>query len=58
MVLCSDPETVEYGAAWSGGLSIFIGLDGTKEELGLKADNYFIFPENNLDELWVWTYLY
>lgn len=39
-----------------GGLSIFIGLDGTKEELGLKADNYFIFPENNLDELWVWTY--
>lgn len=33
------------------GLSIFIGLDGTKEELGLKADNYFIYPENNLDDL-------
>lgn len=33
------------------GLSIFIGLDGTKEELGLKADNYFIYPENNIDEL-------
>lgn len=39
---------VQHG---DGGLSIFIGLDGTKEELGLKADNYFIFPENNLDEL-------
>ncbi|XP_051988657.1 all-trans-retinol 13,14-reductase-like [Xyrauchen texanus] len=34
-----------------GGLSIFIGLDGTKEELGLKADNYWIFLENNLDDL-------
>uniref|UniRef100_A0A8C2KX23 All-trans-retinol 13,14-reductase n=2 Tax=Cyprinus carpio TaxID=7962 RepID=A0A8C2KX23_CYPCA len=39
---------VQHG---DGGLSIFIGVDGTKEELGLKADNYFIFPENNLDEL-------
>ncbi|XP_051995195.1 all-trans-retinol 13,14-reductase-like [Xyrauchen texanus] len=34
-----------------GGLSIFIGLDGTKEELDLKADNYWIFLENNLDDL-------
>ncbi|KAL2101213.1 hypothetical protein ACEWY4_002974 [Coilia grayii] len=34
-----------------GGLSIFLGLNGTKEELGLKADNYWIFTENNLDEL-------
>lgn len=34
-----------------GGLSVFIGLDGTKEELGLKADNYWIFSENNLDDL-------
>ncbi|XP_043091596.1 all-trans-retinol 13,14-reductase-like isoform X2 [Puntigrus tetrazona] len=39
---------VQHG---DGGLSIFIGVEGTKEELGLKADNYFIFPENNLDEL-------
>lgn len=36
-----------------GGLSIFVGLNGTKEELGLKADNYWIFPENNFDELYV-----
>ncbi|XP_061555561.1 all-trans-retinol 13,14-reductase [Phycodurus eques] len=35
----------------SGGLSIFVGLNGTKDELGLKADNYWIFTENNLDEL-------
>ncbi|XP_072299009.1 all-trans-retinol 13,14-reductase [Eucyclogobius newberryi] len=34
-----------------GGLSVFVGLDGSKEELGLKADNYWIFRENNLDEL-------
>lgn len=34
-----------------GGLSIFLGLNGTKEDLGLEADNYWIFRENNLDEL-------
>ncbi|KPP71684.1 putative all-trans-retinol 13,14-reductase [Scleropages formosus] len=34
-----------------GGLSLFIGLNGSKEELGLKADNYWIFKENNVDEL-------
>ncbi|KAL3053423.1 hypothetical protein OYC64_005876 [Pagothenia borchgrevinki] len=34
-----------------GGLSIFLGLEGTKEDLGLKADNYWIFTENNFDEL-------
>uniref|UniRef100_A0A3Q1BAS3 All-trans-retinol 13,14-reductase n=1 Tax=Amphiprion ocellaris TaxID=80972 RepID=A0A3Q1BAS3_AMPOC len=34
-----------------GGLSIFLGLNGTKEDLGLKADNYWIFSENNFDEL-------
>ncbi|KAI4901905.1 hypothetical protein NFI96_013840, partial [Prochilodus magdalenae] len=31
--------------------SVFLGLDGTKEELGLEAKNFWIFPENNLDEL-------
>ncbi|XP_049600054.1 all-trans-retinol 13,14-reductase isoform X2 [Syngnathus scovelli] len=39
---------MKHGA---GGLSIFVGLDGTKEELGLKADNYWIFQESNLDQL-------
>ncbi|XP_070837614.1 all-trans-retinol 13,14-reductase-like [Chaetodon trifascialis] len=34
-----------------GGLSVFVGLNGTKEELGLKANNYWIFAENNFDEL-------
>lgn len=29
-----------------------MGLNGTKEELGLKADNYWIFAENNFDELY------
>lgn len=40
---------LEHG---EGGLSVFIGLNGTKEELGLKADNYWIFAENNFDELY------
>uniref|UniRef100_A0A3B3ZC23 All-trans-retinol 13,14-reductase n=1 Tax=Periophthalmus magnuspinnatus TaxID=409849 RepID=A0A3B3ZC23_9GOBI len=35
-----------------GGLSVFVGLDGSKEELGLKANNYWIFKENNFDELY------
>nr|XP_055047600.1 all-trans-retinol 13,14-reductase [Misgurnus anguillicaudatus] len=39
---------VQHG---EGGISIFIGLDGTKEELGLKAENYWIYSENNLDDL-------
>uniref|UniRef100_A0A1A7XQJ3 All-trans-retinol 13,14-reductase n=1 Tax=Iconisemion striatum TaxID=60296 RepID=A0A1A7XQJ3_9TELE len=34
-----------------GGMSIFVGLNGTKEELGLKANNYWIFAENNFDQL-------
>uniref|UniRef100_A0A3P8RT36 All-trans-retinol 13,14-reductase n=1 Tax=Amphiprion percula TaxID=161767 RepID=A0A3P8RT36_AMPPE len=34
-----------------GGLSVFVGLNGTKEELGLKADNYWVFAENSFDEL-------
>ncbi|XP_037112362.1 all-trans-retinol 13,14-reductase isoform X1 [Syngnathus acus] len=41
---------MKHGA---GGLSIFVGLDGTKEELGLKADNYWIFQESNLDQLMI-----
>lgn len=36
-----------------GGLSIFLGLNGTAEDLGLKANNYWIFKENNFDELYV-----
>lgn len=42
----------------TGGLSIFLGLTGTKEELGLKADNYWIFSENNFDELCVFSRLF
>ncbi|GCC28487.1 all-trans-retinol 13,14-reductase-like [Chiloscyllium punctatum] len=34
-----------------GGFSVFIGLDGSKEELGLKAGNYWFYRENNFDEL-------
>ncbi|XP_067869450.1 all-trans-retinol 13,14-reductase-like [Heterodontus francisci] len=34
-----------------GGFSVFVGLNGSKEELKLKAANYWFFQENNLDEL-------
>ncbi|XP_009076452.1 PREDICTED: all-trans-retinol 13,14-reductase, partial [Acanthisitta chloris] len=32
-----------------GCLSVFVGLKGSKEELGLKATNYFIYPGPDLD---------
>ncbi|XP_072927707.1 all-trans-retinol 13,14-reductase-like isoform X2 [Hemitrygon akajei] len=35
-----------------GGLSVFVGLNGTAEELGLKAANYWFFKENDIDELY------
>ncbi|XP_058862604.1 all-trans-retinol 13,14-reductase-like isoform X2 [Acipenser ruthenus] len=44
----SQLSMVKHGEA---GFSVFIGLNGTKEELGLTATNYWIYPENNLDEL-------
>ncbi|KAL6476691.1 hypothetical protein MHYP_G00151900 [Metynnis hypsauchen] len=34
-----------------GALSVFLGLDGTKEELGLEAKNYWIYTESDLDAL-------
>nr|XP_020667764.1 all-trans-retinol 13,14-reductase [Pogona vitticeps] len=36
-----------------GGLSIFIGLNGSKEELGLEAKNYYIYQHNDLDKAFV-----
>ncbi|NXD30681.1 RETST reductase, partial [Spelaeornis formosus] len=32
-----------------GGFTVFIGLSGSREELGLKPINYFVFPGNDLD---------
>uniref|UniRef100_A0A8D0HA70 All-trans-retinol 13,14-reductase n=1 Tax=Sphenodon punctatus TaxID=8508 RepID=A0A8D0HA70_SPHPU len=29
-----------------GGFSLFIGLNGSKEELGLEAKNYYVYPTN------------
>ncbi|NXA57330.1 RETST reductase, partial [Nothocercus julius] len=34
-----------------GGFSVFVGLNGTKEELGLESTNYFIYRGNDLDQL-------
>uniref|UniRef100_UPI00398EF264 all-trans-retinol 13,14-reductase-like n=1 Tax=Pristiophorus japonicus TaxID=55135 RepID=UPI00398EF264 len=41
-------STVRHGM---GGFSVFVGLNGSKEELELKAANDCFFQENNLDEL-------
>ncbi|XP_030407747.1 all-trans-retinol 13,14-reductase isoform X4 [Gopherus evgoodei] len=38
---------VDHGLS---GLSVFIGLNGSKEELGLEGTNYFIYSHQNLDE--------
>ncbi|NWI34993.1 RETST reductase, partial [Sula dactylatra] len=34
-----------------GAFSVFVGLNGSREELGLEPTNYFMYPENNLDEI-------
>ncbi|XP_068776646.1 all-trans-retinol 13,14-reductase [Struthio camelus] len=44
----SQLRLVKHG---EGGFSIFVGLNGTKEELGLESTNYFIYPGNDLDEM-------
>ncbi|XP_062893249.1 all-trans-retinol 13,14-reductase-like, partial [Mobula hypostoma] len=43
-------SSLQHGVA---GLSVFVGLNGTTEELGLKAANYWFFKENNIDELFI-----
>ncbi|NWU93705.1 RETST reductase, partial [Upupa epops] len=34
-----------------GGFTVFVGLNGSREELGLEPTNYFIYPGNDLDEM-------
>uniref|UniRef100_A0A8B9M9L5 All-trans-retinol 13,14-reductase n=1 Tax=Accipiter nisus TaxID=211598 RepID=A0A8B9M9L5_9AVES len=34
-----------------GGFTVFVGLNGSKEELGLEPTNYFMYPGNDLDEI-------
>lgn len=53
MTLAAIQKQLSMMKPGEAGLSFFIGLTGTKEELGLEADNYWIFTENNLDELYV-----
>ncbi|NXB05847.1 RETST reductase, partial [Cnemophilus loriae] len=42
----SQLRMVAHGEA---GFTVFVGLSGSKEELGLKATNYFMYPGNDLD---------
>ncbi|XP_040394317.1 all-trans-retinol 13,14-reductase isoform X2 [Cygnus olor] len=39
---------VKHGEA---SFSVFVGLTGSSQELGLEATNYFVYPGNNLDEI-------
>ncbi|NXU35695.1 RETST reductase, partial [Drymodes brunneopygia] len=32
-----------------GGFTVFVGLSGSREDLGLEPTNYFIYPGNDLD---------
>ncbi|NXS55151.1 RETST reductase, partial [Brachypteracias leptosomus] len=34
-----------------GGFTVFVGLNGSREELGLEPTNYFIYPGSDLDEI-------
>ncbi|NXL39745.1 RETST reductase, partial [Glaucidium brasilianum] len=34
-----------------GGFTVFVGLNGSREELGLEPTNYFIYAGNDLDEI-------
>ncbi|KAM6232089.1 all-trans-retinol 13,14-reductase isoform 1-T1 [Spheniscus humboldti] len=34
-----------------GGFTVFVGLNGSREELGLEATNYFIYAGDDLDEI-------
>ncbi|XP_059690806.1 all-trans-retinol 13,14-reductase [Gavia stellata] len=34
-----------------GGFTVFVGLNGSKEELGLESTNYFMYSGNDLDEI-------
>ncbi|XP_069475033.1 all-trans-retinol 13,14-reductase-like isoform X2 [Ambystoma mexicanum] len=46
--VCSQLRMVSHGLA---GISLFLGIKGSKEELGFTATNYFVFPDKNLNEL-------
>ncbi|XP_065601092.1 all-trans-retinol 13,14-reductase [Cyrtonyx montezumae] len=34
-----------------GGFSVFVGLRGSSQELGLEATNYYIYSDSNLDQI-------
>nr|XP_060636797.1 all-trans-retinol 13,14-reductase-like [Anolis sagrei ordinatus] len=44
----SQTEMVQHSM---GSFIVFVGLRGTKEELGLKSSNYWIYPSNDLDTM-------
>ncbi|KAM9250308.1 all-trans-retinol 13,14-reductase [Cariama cristata] len=44
----SQLHTVTHG---EGGFTVFVGVNGSREELGLEPTNYFMYSGNDLDEI-------
>ncbi|NWS64111.1 RETST reductase, partial [Chunga burmeisteri] len=44
----SQLHTATHG---EGGFTVFVGVNGSREELGLEPTNYFMYPGNDLDEI-------
>ncbi|NXI53314.1 RETST reductase, partial [Chloroceryle aenea] len=44
----SQLQMVTHG---EGGFTVFVGLNGSREELGLEPTNYFMYQGNDLDEI-------
>ncbi|NWU49851.1 RETST reductase, partial [Dromas ardeola] len=42
---------LRIAAHGEGSFTVFVGLNGSREELGLEATNYFMYPGNDLDEI-------
>lgn len=36
-----------------GSFLVFVGLDGSKEELGIVSTNFWMYKDNDLDSLYV-----
>lgn len=39
-----------------GSFLVFVGLDGSKEELGIVSTNFWMYKDNDLDSLYVFWY--
>lgn len=54
LVMCAEIQSllgmVRHGM---GSFLVFVGLDGSKEELGIVSTNFWMYKDNDLDSLYV-----